>query len=165
MVVAHPDDESLFGGAQLLEGGWKVICVTNGYHSVRRLEFEKAMKFTNSDFEIWNYYDQQGLPLDDYCIREDIRRVINSQDWYKVVTHNEYGEYGHKHHIQIHNILKSMMERRLWTFDLNQIIPLPQSVWENKLKLIQIYQSQKQRCDAHIPIIKNEGIHRQITVI
>ena len=30
MVVAHPDDETLGGGAHLTEGGWFVVCLTNG---------------------------------------------------------------------------------------------------------------------------------------
>ena len=28
MIVAHPDDETLFGYSDLIEGTWLVICVT-----------------------------------------------------------------------------------------------------------------------------------------
>ena len=47
MVVAHPDDETLWGGAHLTEGGWFVVCLTNGYNEVRKNEFEvdRAMNF------------------------------------------------------------------------------------------------------------------------
>ncbi|HDR7646817.1 TPA: PIG-L family deacetylase [Bacillus mycoides] len=35
MIVAHPDDESIFWGAALInENGWKVICLTNGDHYI-----------------------------------------------------------------------------------------------------------------------------------
>ena len=40
MVVAHPDVETLWGGAHLTEGGWFVVCLTNGYNEVRKNEFE-----------------------------------------------------------------------------------------------------------------------------
>ena len=44
MIVAHPDDESLFGGEALTSsGGWTVICVTNGTNEQRRREFIEAM--------------------------------------------------------------------------------------------------------------------------
>lgn len=29
MIVAHPDDETLWGGAHLSDGGWFVVCLTN----------------------------------------------------------------------------------------------------------------------------------------
>ena len=32
MIVAHPDDESLWGGCHLLEGDWHVVSVTNASH-------------------------------------------------------------------------------------------------------------------------------------
>ena len=44
MVVAHPDDETLWGGAHLTEGGWFVVCLTNGYNEVRKNEFYEVMK-------------------------------------------------------------------------------------------------------------------------
>lgn len=30
MVVAHPDDETIWGGAHLLKGKYVVVCITNG---------------------------------------------------------------------------------------------------------------------------------------
>ena len=55
MLVAHPDDELIFGGQELLEsGGWKVIALTNGDSLERRLEFKKVMAAVGADYEIWN---------------------------------------------------------------------------------------------------------------
>lgn len=43
-IVAHPDDEVLWGGANLLvESGWKVIVATNKKNPVRQAEFNKTM--------------------------------------------------------------------------------------------------------------------------
>ena len=30
MIVAHPDDETLWGGAHIADGGYLVVCITNG---------------------------------------------------------------------------------------------------------------------------------------
>ena len=36
LIVAHPDDESLFAGSLLMtQNNWKVICVTCGYDDIR----------------------------------------------------------------------------------------------------------------------------------
>ena len=43
MIVAHPDDESLWGGAHLANGDYLVACVTCGVVKERQEEFEKAM--------------------------------------------------------------------------------------------------------------------------
>ena len=36
MIVAHPDDETLWGGAHLLEGDYLIVCLTHGSDAVRR---------------------------------------------------------------------------------------------------------------------------------
>ena len=53
MIVAHPDDEALWGGGILIsELNWKVICVSCGYQEWRKDDFERAMNFLNiTDYE------------------------------------------------------------------------------------------------------------------
>ena len=41
MIVAHPDDETLWGGGKLFKDRYFVVCLTNGYHSRRANEFKK----------------------------------------------------------------------------------------------------------------------------
>jgi len=158
MVVAHPDDESLFGGAQLItEPGWKVVCVTNGRNPVRKGEFHEVMYVTNSRFEMWDYYDEQYTPLDYNPLREDLRRVVNEQEWSKIVTHNRDGEYGHLHHKQINELMRELVGDKLWTFYLNGP-DLPEDVWCEKLALVDIYESQKEICDGHIKNVRGETV-------
>ena len=47
MIVAHPDDEALFGGAELLTHPeeYKVVAVDEYHNEVRREEFRESMKF------------------------------------------------------------------------------------------------------------------------
>ena len=161
MVVAHPDDESLFGGAQLiLEHGWKVVCVTNGDNPTRRAEFEAVMRATDSQFEMWDLYDEIQTPLSEVYLTTELTRVITERQWTKIVTHNSVGEYGHIHHIQIHCLMKQLVLGDLWTFNFDSPILLSDDVWEQKLKLIDFYKSQKHICDEHIKNVRNERITR-----
>lgn len=48
MVVAHPDDETIWGGAHLLKDKYVVVCITNGNNRTRRKEFATVMKQTDS---------------------------------------------------------------------------------------------------------------------
>jgi len=75
LIVAHPDDETLFAGELLigrlaaLPGGcrrasWHVVCVTNGGSSSRRTDFRRAMLVarahglaTDLTMEIWPFSD------------------------------------------------------------------------------------------------------------
>jgi len=159
MVVAHPDDESLFGCVQLLKYDYKVVCVTNGDNRVRRKEFETVMNITNSEYEIWSYCDSYHVPFDTVRLRRDLRQLVDRQ-WDKIVTHNNYGEYGHPHHIQVNSIMSELVGRDLWSFNLTKT-RLPDNVWREKLRLISVYRSQKGICDGHIPNVRSERIVRE----
>ena len=59
MIVAHPDDEALFGGAELLTHSdeYKVVAVDEYYNEVRRAEFISSMQFIGIvDSEHWSGY-------------------------------------------------------------------------------------------------------------
>lgn len=155
MVVAHPDDEALFGGGQLLlEDNWKVVCLTNGDNSIRRKEFEQVMYVVGATFEMWNYHDQFEVPLDDF---EPVLRKIMTEPFKKIVTHNAYGEYGHPHHKQIHNVMRRLVGEDLYVFHLKGT-PLPDDIWEEKKNLVGLYLSQKEICDGHLPNTRRETI-------
>ena len=103
MVVAHPDDETFWGGEHLAEEPYLVVCLTCGRDPVRREEFEQAVRHAGSVPLILNYPDKEiGIRsrwmgyLDD--IREDLEVLLDYRDWDAVVTHNPDGEYGHLHH-------------------------------------------------------------------
>lgn len=103
MIVAHPDDETLWGGAHLSDGGWFVVCLTNGYNEVREAEFQRAMKAWRCKGIILRYPDVRGGKRSDWKdfrknIAKDIDTVLQYKRWRTVVTHNPDGEYGHIHH-------------------------------------------------------------------
>ncbi len=156
MIVAHPDDEVLFGGGLLLGGDWFVICMTNGSNKIRRAEFENVMDVTKSAFLMLDHPDIKEQ-FNKKHLTNDIRTILNSSDWSMVVTHGPNGEYGHQHHIQIHEAVNEIVEN-LWCFDFNGPL-LSDAIWQNKLDLINIYESQAVVCKKFIDgkvLIRNE---------
>ncbi len=153
MIIAHPDDESIFGGNALLsEKGWKVICVTGGDDEVRKEEFKKAMKIAGVDnFEIWGFKDSLNDSFDISKVTERISKVIKEKRYGKIVTHNQEGEYGHIQHISLHNIIRNMNVDNLYVFNTSD--KLPSDKIENKIRLLKTYQSQICDEDLGIPCL------------
>lgn len=130
MFVAHPDDESLWGGAHLAQNKYLVVCLTNAtsYHYRRYWEFKNAMKITNTPNMILDYPDfQHGHRIDwapyEKDIQRDVQKLLAYKNWKEVVTHNPYGEYGHQHHMGTSDIVTHVANRdgfskRLFYFGL-----------------------------------------------
>ncbi len=103
LVVAHPDDETLFfSGALLSEKKypWHVVCVTNGdadgSGSQRALQFKAACKKLKVKKSIqWSYPDIYENRLD---IKSLIAELKKLPEPFEVYTHGIIGEYGHPHH-------------------------------------------------------------------
>ena len=57
LVSTHPDDESYWGGAHLLEDNYLVVCITNGDNSVRHKEFFNALQYSGDEGVILEYPD------------------------------------------------------------------------------------------------------------
>lgn len=103
MIVAHPDDETFWGGAHLAAEPYLVVCLTCGNQEVRRLEFEQAVRLAGSVPLILEYPDKEfGIRsrwtgyMDD--IAADLAVLLKYKEWEVVATHNPEGEYGHIHH-------------------------------------------------------------------
>ncbi|MFD1775527.1 PIG-L deacetylase family protein [Paenibacillus rhizophilus] len=158
MVVAHPDDESIFGGGALIqESGWKVICLTNGGNETRSREFHNAMNSVNADFEIWDFPDEYDGEFDEDQVKDALRDLLDSGQFHKVVTHNLQGEYGHRQHRSLSRILHSMKLDHLYIFETEDD-PLPFHILQKKLQLLQHYKSQMFVIEQLMPFIVNEGL-------
>lgn len=106
MIVAHPDDETIWGGAHLASERYLVVCITNGKNKKRTEEFISAVTKNGSIPLILDYPDKElnirsrwfGYEDD---IKRDISTVLAYKDWSQIVTHNPDGEYGHIHHKKV----------------------------------------------------------------
>lgn len=106
MVVAHPDDESMWGAGYLIRHpGTTVVCCT-----IPRRDPERA----------WRFFDACQVlgaiprllpfpePPANERIDEDTLGLIDFSGYDEVITHNEVGEYGHLHHKQINAYVTSV---------------------------------------------------------
>lgn len=112
MIVAHPDDESLFGGETLLSSrGWTVVCVTNASHPQRRAEFIAAMDAARANWVILDHPDDLTSGNFHPRLTEQLAVLLRQHPYELVVTHNARGEYGHRQHRAIHRIVSALVPR------------------------------------------------------
>lgn len=109
MIVAHPDDETIFGGSQMISDNYLVVCLTSGYNPIRKNEYFSVLNQTNDRGLMLSYPDLTyiapgQLKRDDWAtvnkgMKKDIQLLLQYKNWKKIVTHNPNGEYSHQHHI------------------------------------------------------------------
>jgi len=108
MLVAHPDDEALFGFHDLFYNDVTVICFTNGTNKVRRAEFELSAKTFGFKPHMLNYRDSEdGTRRPDTWqasgfYEKHIMNLVKNNTYDMVVSHDANGEYGHIQHRQTH---------------------------------------------------------------
>ena len=116
MIVAHPDDETIWGGGHLKEGGYLVVCITNGKNKERKREFLDAVEMSGNTALILGYPDKLFGERDDWekvdsKITDDIGFIMSYKAWDLIVTHNPDGEYGHIHHKMTSEIVTKVYDR------------------------------------------------------
>jgi len=113
LIVAHPDDEVLWGGMNLLlEPGWFVVCASHVSDPVRSREFYKTMSFCNVTryvmYDVKEEYTDDEKESDSQfygTLFEKGISELSKHPWKLVLTHNLEGEYGHEHHRTIHRLV------------------------------------------------------------
>lgn len=112
MIVAHPDDELLWGGSHLLDEEYLVVVLTHGWNTIRKSDFSRVMNYMNRKSIILSYpdskreywkgnvwsYDTDSLSTCLNGIRKDLQLILTYKNWDEVATHNPQGEYGKYHH-------------------------------------------------------------------
>ena len=128
MVVAHPDDEILWGGAKFLEfeSSTFVVCLTHGADQIRSNQFKKVMQLFQAGFTILNFPDDGGNGFteeESLQICKEINEIINQEQVERVITHGPSGEYGHIHHKQVSEIVTRTLKdsSKLYFFDFEVI--------------------------------------------
>ena len=124
MIVAHPDDETIFGGGHLLEDKYTVVCVTCGVIDFRVEEFEEVMGKTDDDYIMLGFTDRVDKtgPISDWYYEYDqiydtLNDIIINNDWDLIITHNPDGEYGHIHHMMLSEMVTNITNKnRLYYF-------------------------------------------------
>jgi LmbE family N-acetylglucosaminyl deacetylase len=125
MIVAHPDDELLFGGDELLAGaGWKVVCVTGGSRRAmwcidrlrgldRQTEFRESAKALGFAAEMWDFQDHPfNSRWNRSLLCDMLGRLLDEYSWSRVVTHAADGEYGHRQHRLLSQLVRELSARK-----------------------------------------------------
>lgn len=109
VVVAHPDDETIFFGGtirRLAASGWgvDVVCVVGAWTSshvtaIRRAEFHRACWMLRARGRHLSALDLPG-ELDPDDLLTQLARVTWAQ-YDCLLTHGVFGDYGHPHHARV----------------------------------------------------------------
>lgn len=113
MIVAHPDDESLWGSGIVMRypGDWTIICCTTPRSDpVRAEKFLDACAVLGAKPVIMQRVEPMANePITNF---DD----IDLSEYGHIVTHNAFGEYGHLQHKSVHRFVVRNYGKKKLTF-------------------------------------------------
>jgi len=162
LIVAHPDDETLWGYHQLNESkGWKILCITNASNTTRVNELKNISIHFGTALELWNYQDSAFHYNMHPQLYKDIENEINKPNVKMVLTHNPLGEYGHIQHIKVSNVVLTVSKKPTYVFSYT-----PNNKRKSKENEIcnmkKYYKSQDKIFQSHCQKITKNKIYRII---
>jgi hypothetical protein len=127
VIVAHPDDETLWAGGTILNhpnNEWVVVCLCRASDCERALRFKNAMKILNVEGIMGDLDDgPDQLPLDQKVLETEILRLLPAIQYELIITHNTRGEYTrHTRHEEVNKAVVNLWYKQkiqtneLWTF-------------------------------------------------
>ncbi len=163
VVVAHPDDETLWvGGTMLMHPAWswRVVSLCRGTDPDRRPRFFNAMTHLGGRGDMGDLDDgPDQYPLSGGEVRAAVRWALHDTSYDLIVTHSPLGEY--TRHLRHEEIGRAALElwqagdlstKELWLFayadrgranhpvaieNADLVLSLPEDVWQKKLAIIQ----------------------------
>ena len=160
MIVSHPNDEIIFGGAHLLNDNYLVVCITCGEDSKITREFVEVMQKTNDQYIILGYPEyarDERENWDNYLLdmKYNLETIVGLKKWDTIVTHNPEGEYGSLQHKLVSMVVtKIAPKNNLYYFGkyhtkktivnyYDKLTQMNKNTLNQKIKLIGIYKTEK----------------------
>ena len=162
VIVAHPDDETLWAGGTILShpyNKWFVVCLCRANDLERSERFYKTLKIYKAGGIMGNLDDgPEQHPLDEKEVEKEILRLLPTTHFDLILTHNVTGEYtSHLRHEEVNKAVTMLWQNgkistsELWTFayedgnkayfpqvveNANIVEPLSEETWKKKYKII-----------------------------
>jgi len=114
LIVAHPDDETLWAGGTILSHpSWNcfVVCLCRKSDDERAVKFQKALEALGAEGIMGDMDDGPSQePLDEDEVERLIIELLPHRHFNLIITHNPTGEY--KRHLRHEQTSKAVI--RLW---------------------------------------------------
>ncbi len=162
VIVAHPDDETLWAGGTILSHpSWKcfIVCLCRKSDAERAQKFSKVLEILKSDGVMDDVDDgPDQKPLDEKVLEDTILSLLPPGHFDLVITHSPNGEYTrHLRHEETGLAVQKLWSmgkiaaNELWTFayedgnrayypiavkNASNYHELTQNVWQQKYNLI-----------------------------
>jgi LmbE family N-acetylglucosaminyl deacetylase len=162
VIVAHPDDETLWaGGTILMHPEWrcKIVTLCRASDPDRAPKFSKLLTHLGAFGHMADLDDgPKQLSLPDEEVQQTVLTLIGETEFDLLITHGPWGEYiRHRRHEETSKAVLTLWQtgrvrtKELWCFayedgnktyfpravtDAHRKFPLPQAIWRKKYRII-----------------------------
>jgi LmbE family N-acetylglucosaminyl deacetylase len=162
VIVAHPDDETLWAGGTILmhpKIKWAIVTLCRKSDPDRAPRFYSALKRLNATGTMADLDDgPEQNPLDNSYVQKTILQLLHSVKFDLIITHGTKGEYTrHRRHEETARAVRTLWKtgnlqaQQLWMFayedgkkkylprpieNADIFIGLPKEIWQRKYNII-----------------------------